>query len=89
LAADLRRGADRLGGRSVSLSQPEVIYVGTGEDLHRPNLSAGGDILKSKLFHCHRHQRRVVIERLIVGEMLNAGENGVDQLGKRRVLVMG
>jgi len=36
-----------VGDIAVSPSQPEVIYVGTGEGLHRPDLSVGDGIFKS------------------------------------------
>jgi len=36
-----------IGDIAVSPSQPEVIYVGTGEGLHRPDLSVGDGIFKS------------------------------------------
>lgn len=36
-----------VGDIAVSQSQPEVIYVGTGEGLHRPDLSVGDGIFKS------------------------------------------
>jgi len=36
-----------VGDVAVSPSQPEVIYVGTGEGLHRPDLSVGDGIFKS------------------------------------------
>ncbi len=37
-----------VGDIAVSPSQPEVIYVGTGEGLHRPDLSVGDGIFKSR-----------------------------------------
>ncbi|MGH8016509.1 MAG: WD40/YVTN/BNR-like repeat-containing protein, partial [Candidatus Zixiibacteriota bacterium] len=36
-----------VGDIAVSPSQPEVIYIGTGEGLHRPDLSVGDGIFKS------------------------------------------
>ncbi len=36
-----------VGDIAVSPSQPDVIYVGTGEGLHRPDLSVGDGIFKS------------------------------------------
>jgi photosystem II stability/assembly factor-like uncharacterized protein len=36
-----------VGDIAVSPSNPEVIYVGTGEGLHRPDLSVGDGIFKS------------------------------------------
>src|SRR5262245_8578823 len=36
-----------VGDLAVSPSHPEVIYVGTGEGLHRPDLSVGDGIFKS------------------------------------------
>jgi len=36
-----------IGDLAVSPSNPEVIYVGTGEGLHRPDLSVGDGIFKS------------------------------------------
>jgi photosystem II stability/assembly factor-like uncharacterized protein len=36
-----------VGDIAVSPSQPEVIYVGTGEGLHRPDLSVGDGMFKS------------------------------------------
>src|SRR4051812_11196079 len=36
-----------VGALAVSISNPEVIYVGSGEGLHRPDLSAGDGIYKS------------------------------------------
>jgi photosystem II stability/assembly factor-like uncharacterized protein len=36
-----------IGDVAVSPSQPEIIYVGTGEGLHRPDLSVGDGIFKS------------------------------------------
>jgi photosystem II stability/assembly factor-like uncharacterized protein len=36
-----------VGDIAVSPSQPQVIYVGTGEGLHRPDLSVGDGIFKS------------------------------------------
>ncbi|WP_235298694.1 WD40/YVTN/BNR-like repeat-containing protein [Portibacter marinus] len=36
-----------VGDLAVSLSDPDVIYVGTGEGLHRPDLSVGDGMFKS------------------------------------------
>src|SRR5256885_8046692 len=36
-----------VGAIAVSVSDPNVIYVGSGEGLHRPDLSVGGGIYKS------------------------------------------
>ena len=36
-----------IGAISVSISNPEIIYVGSGEGLHRPDLSVGDGIYKS------------------------------------------
>ncbi|MGI9089265.1 MAG: WD40/YVTN/BNR-like repeat-containing protein [Chthoniobacterales bacterium] len=36
-----------IGALAVSISNPEVIYVGSGEGLHRPDLSVGDGIYKS------------------------------------------
>src|SRR3954471_11054564 len=36
-----------VGAMAVSLSNPEIIYVGSGEGLHRPDLSVGDGIYKS------------------------------------------
>ncbi len=36
-----------VGALAVSISNPEVIYVGSGEGLHRPDLSVGDGIYKS------------------------------------------
>jgi photosystem II stability/assembly factor-like uncharacterized protein len=36
-----------VGAMAVSLSNPDVIYVGSGEGLHRPDLSVGDGIYKS------------------------------------------
>src|SRR5438093_12415703 len=36
-----------VGAIAVSLSNPDVIYVGSGEGLHRPDLSVGDGIYKS------------------------------------------
>ena len=37
-----------VGDLAVSLSHPEVIYVGTGEGLHRPDLAVGDGMFKSE-----------------------------------------
>lgn len=37
-----------IGDLAVSPSHPEIIYVGTGEGLHRPDLSVGNGIYKSE-----------------------------------------
>ena len=48
LDADLRRPADRLDRRdAVAPSDPNIIYVGSGEGLQRPDLSTGDGIYKS------------------------------------------
>ena len=49
LAADLRRPADRLDRRASPSrpSNPDVIYVGSGEGMQRPDLSTGDGIYKS------------------------------------------
>jgi photosystem II stability/assembly factor-like uncharacterized protein len=36
-----------IGAMAVSISNPEIIYVGSGEGLHRPDLSVGDGIYKS------------------------------------------
>lgn len=36
-----------VGAMAVSISNPEIIYVGSGEGLHRPDLSVGDGIYKS------------------------------------------
>src|SRR5882724_1458193 len=36
-----------VGAMAVSVSNPDVIYVGSGEGLHRPDLSIGDGIYKS------------------------------------------
>ncbi|MFZ1221515.1 MAG: hypothetical protein WAO00_19665, partial [Chthoniobacterales bacterium] len=36
-----------IGAMAVSLSNPDIIYVGSGEGLHRPDLSVGDGIYKS------------------------------------------
>src|ERR1043166_3127490 len=36
-----------IGAMAVSLSNPEIVYVGSGEGLHRPDLSTGDGIYKS------------------------------------------
>src|SRR5213082_2518960 len=36
-----------VGAIAVSVSNPEIVYVGSGEGLHRPDLSAGDGIYKS------------------------------------------
>jgi len=43
-----------VGDIAVSPSQPEVVYVGTGEGLHRPDLSVGDDFRRSAAapIHC-------------------------------------
>jgi len=38
-----------LGDVAVSLSNPNIIYVGTGEGLHRPDLSIGDGVFKSMM----------------------------------------
>ena len=48
LDADLRRPADRIGRRDRRRpSNPNIIYVGSGEGLQRPDLSTGDGIYKS------------------------------------------
>ena len=49
MGADLRRSADRLDrlDRRRARRIPNVIYVGSGEGLHRPDLSTGDGIYKS------------------------------------------
>lgn len=46
-------------------------------------------LASTNLFHLHRHERRVVFQRFIVGEMLHAAENGVDEVGQGRLLPIG
>src|SRR5438477_9123190 len=36
-----------VGAIAVSISNPEIVYVGSGEGLHRPDLSVGDGIYKS------------------------------------------
>lgn len=42
-----KESTNSIGDVAVSLSNPNVVYVGTGEGLHRPDLSIGDGIYKS------------------------------------------
>ncbi|MFL6568962.1 MAG: glycoside hydrolase [Chthoniobacterales bacterium] len=42
-----REPTGSIGAIAVSLSNPEIIYVGSGEGLHRPDLSIGDGVYKS------------------------------------------
>ena len=42
-----KESTNSIGDVAVSLSNPNVIYVGTGEGLHRPDLSIGDGVFKS------------------------------------------
>ena len=66
-----REPTQSIGAIAVAPSDPNVIYVGSGEGLHRPDLSVGDGIYKSadagKTWISLRDAQRDQAERLCAG----------------------